>query len=303
MIIKIDQEDEAAIHETLLGVCAQFSKPQRVVLLCRRRFYESLDRLANFFRPFVEILVVRPQEGSPEALEDIFFGCAPEICRLLANEGIVSIIDSRTVIFPNYVSDFKKFFVYCFGDTRTIAVLDMNYAVSEDAATSNGSSISARLVPSQKTETVEAIVPYNFIPLSSLALPIGIFRSVLEDHRYGSMLHDVFFIKLLERGRFFFLRRFGGFIKTSPPGFQTTIKSNFEDIAVLSEFFRSPYPFSFLFMNKLLHDDGSHNEILIGFRERQLARKLSRYGKLVSAVFWLHSFIRKLRNRLHYSAL
>jgi hypothetical protein len=293
IIIMIDREDEADIREALLAVCAQFTKPERVIVLCRPSFHESLERLATFFGAFVEILIVCPDEETADAPDDILLGCAGKLCEILPDDGIVSVIDSRTVIFPNYVSDFKKFFVYCFDDTRTIAAFDMNYAVADDAKASTGDGISSKLIAARKTETIEDIVPDNFVPLSSLAVPIGIFKSILGEYRYGSVLHDVFVLRLLERGRFFFLRRSGGFIRTSMSELQAKAKDDFKEIAVLSEFFRSTYPFSFLFMKKF---QAHHNEIANGGRERLLARKLSQYPKVVGSIFWLNRMVKKVRN-------
>ena len=73
---------------------------------------------------------------------------------------------------------------------------------------------------------------------------------MLDSHVHGSLLHDVFVLKVLEHARVFFLRRLGGFIKTSTPELEAAGKDEFEEIAVLGEFFRSRYPYAFLFMNK-----------------------------------------------------
>ena len=120
IILKIDHEDHDTVREALLAVCAQFTNPERVVVLCRQTFREDLDRLATFFRAIVDIIVVCPDDEDPL---DVFFGCGNKIRALLPAGGIVSVIDSRTVVFPNYVRDFKNFYVYCLGGAETVAHL------------------------------------------------------------------------------------------------------------------------------------------------------------------------------------
>jgi hypothetical protein len=66
-IMMIDREDEADIREALLAVCAQFIKPERVIVLCRPSVREVLERLAKFFGAFVQILVVCPDEETARA--------------------------------------------------------------------------------------------------------------------------------------------------------------------------------------------------------------------------------------------
>jgi hypothetical protein len=294
IIVKIHNEDHGSVREALLAVCAQFTKPDRVVVLCRQKFREDLDRLAAPFRVIVDIVfVICPDDADPS---DICFGCGNKIKALLPAGGIVSVIDSRAVIFPNYVRDFKNFYVYSFGGAETVAALDMNYAVKDHAGATTCDSAPARLVHGQITETIEDVVPDNFIALSSFGLPALIFNAVLDSHVHGSLLHDVFVLKVLEHARVFFLRRLGGFIKTSVPELKSAEKDEFEEIAVLGEFFRSRYPYAFLFMNKrhggVPAVSAPPPELS---REAMIGVKLAQYPKVVAGIFWTHSFVSKIR--------
>jgi hypothetical protein len=293
IIVKIHHEDHDTVREALLAVCAQFTKPERVVVLCRQTFREDLDRLATFFRVIVDIIVVCPDDDDPL---DVVFGCGNKIRALLPPGGIVSVIDSRTVVFPNYVGDFKKFYVYCLGGVETVAALDMNYAVTDHAGTATCGSAPARLVHSRRTETIEDIVPDNFIALSSFALPVRIFNSVLDSHVHGSLLHDVFVLKVLEHARVFFLRRLGGFIRTSTPELEVAGKDEFEEIAVLGEFFRSRYPYAFLFMKRR---HGGVPAVAAPIpelsREAMIGVKLAQYPKIVAGIFWAYNVVIKIR--------
>ena len=108
----------------------------------------------------------------------------------------------------------------------------MNYAVTDQAGTAACGSAPARLVHGQRTETIEDIVPDNFIALSSFALPVRVFNAVLDSHVHGSLLDDVFVLKVLEHARVFFLRRLGGFIRHPPlssrqPGRTNSRRSRF----------------------------------------------------------------------------
>jgi hypothetical protein len=292
IIVKICRDDHDSIREALLAVCAQFAKPERVVVLCRKTFREDLDRLATFFRVIVDIIVVCPDADDPP---DVLFGCGDKIRALLPADGIVSVVDSRTVVFPNYVSDFKKFYVYCFGGAETVAALDMNYAV-KDHAGATGCDAPARLVLGQKTEAIEDIVPDNFIALSSFGLPVRIFDAVLDSHVHGSLLHDVFVLKVLEQARVFFLRRLGGFIKTSTPELEAAGMDELEEMAVLGEFFRSRYPYAFLFMNKR---HGGVPAVPAPMpelsREAMIGMKLAQYPKIVAGIFWAYNVMIKIR--------
>jgi hypothetical protein len=292
IILKIDHEDHDTVQEALLAVCAQFTKPERVVVLCRQTFREDLDRLAPFFRIIVDMIVVCPDDDDTS---DVFFGRRDEIRALLPTDGIVSVIDSRTVVFPNYVGDFKNFYVYCLGGAETVAALDMNYAVRDHAGTATCGSAPARLVHGQRTETIEDIVPDNFIVLSSLGLPVRIFNAVLDSHPHRSLLHDVFVMKVLEHARVFFLRRLGGFIRTSAPELAAG-KDEFEEIAVLGEFFRSRYPYAFLFMSRR---HGGVPAVPAPVpelsKEAMIGVKLAQYPKIVTGIFWCHNVVRQIR--------
>jgi hypothetical protein len=293
IVLKIHHEDHDTVREALLAVCAQFTKPERVVALCRQTFRDDVDRLATFFRVIVDIIAVCPDRDDPS---DVLFGCGNKIRALLPAYGIVSVIDSRTVIFPNYVRDFKNFYVYCFGGADTVAALDMNYAVKDSSGAATCGSASARLVHCQKTETIEDIVPDNFITLSSFGLPVRIFNAVLDSHVHGSLLHDVFVLKVLEHARVFFLRRLGGFIKTSTPELEIAGKDEFEEIGVLGEFFRSRYPYTFLFMNKR---HGGAPAVPAPMPELSKAAmigvKLAQYPRIVAGIFWAYNAMMKIR--------
>jgi hypothetical protein len=293
IIVKIHDEDFDTVREALLAVCAQFAKPDRVVVLCRQAFREDLVRLATFFRAIVDIIIlVCPDDADPS---DVFFGCGNKIRALLPAGGIVCVIDSRTVAFPNYVRDFKNFYVYCFGGAETVAALDMNYAV-KDHAWATTCAASAEFVHVQRTETIEDIVPDNFIALSSFGLPIRIFNSVLDSHVHGSLLHDVFVLKVLEHARVFFLRRSGGFIKTSTSELEAAGKDEFQEIAVLGEFFRSRYPYAFLFMNKRHGGVPAVSAPMPELsKEAMIGVKLAQYPKIVAGIFWAYNVMMKIR--------
>ncbi len=237
--------------------------------------------------------MVYPDDDDPS---DVFFGCRDKIRALLPADGIVSVIDSRTVVFPNYVRDFKNFYVYCLGGAETVAALDMNYAVTDHAGTAACGSAPARLVHGQRTETIEDIVPDNFIALSSFGLPVRIFNATLDSHVHGALLHDVFVLKVLEHARVFFLRRLGGFIKTSTFELEAAGKDEFEEIAVLGEFFRSRYPYTFLFMNKR---HGAVPAVPAPVpelsKEAMIGVKLAQYPKIVAGIFWAYNLVIKIR--------
>jgi hypothetical protein len=294
IIVKIHDEDHDTVREALLAVCAQFTKPERVVALCRQTFGEDLDRLARFFRLVVDItIVVCPEDADPS---DVFFGRGNKIRELLPADGIVSVIDSRTVVFPNYVRDFKNFYMYSFGGAETVAALDMNYAVKDHSGATTCDAATARLVHGQRTETIEDVVPHNFIPLSSFGLPVRVLNALLDSHVHGSLQHDVFVLKVLEHAKVFFLRRLGGFIKTSTPELEPAEKDEFEDIAALGEFFRSRYPYAFLFMNKrhggVPAVSAPPPELS---KEAMIGVKLAQYPKIVAGIFRTHSFVSRIR--------
>ena len=182
-----------------------------------------------------------------------------------------------------------------FGGAETVAALDMNYAVKDHAGTTTCGSAPARLVHGQRTETIEDIVPDNFIALSSFGLPVRIFNSVLDSHVHGSLLHDVFVLKVLEHARVFFLRRLGGFIRTSTPELEAAGKDEFEEIAVLGEFFRSRYPYAFLFMNKRHGGVPAVSAPMPELsKEAMIGVKLAQYPKIVAGIFWAHNVVRKI---------
>ena len=123
-----------------------------------------------------------------------------------------------------------------------------------------------------------------------------IFNAVLDSHVHGSLLHDVFVLKVLEHARVFFLRRLGGLIKTSTPELEAAGKDEFGEIAVLGEFFRSRYPYAFLLMRKR---HGGVPAVPAPMpelsRAAMIGMKLAQYPKIVTGIFWAYNVVIKIR--------
>ncbi|WP_271023159.1 hypothetical protein [Rhizobium sp. RCAM05973] len=213
LVLRCDDANESSFREALLSVCGQFDKPSRVIVLCSDRLRKSLELECNYFGMFVDIRVLSAHPETIVASEDVLMGCGDEIAALLPTSGLVSFLDATTSLFPNYVRDARQFYVLGAGVENVVAVLDMNYAVLE--SNRQGAEFEPRLIEGWKTETIEDIVSGGIIPLASFVMPIGTFRSVLNDHRSGALSERVFVFKLVARAPVFFLRRLGGYLRTT----------------------------------------------------------------------------------------
>ena len=81
-----------------------------------RRSVRILIGLATFFRVIVDILSWSARTMLTHRTSSSVAATRSERCSLPAASSRV--IDSRTVVFPNYVRDFKNFYVYCLRRSR-----------------------------------------------------------------------------------------------------------------------------------------------------------------------------------------
>ncbi|ABE63544.1 hypothetical protein Nham_2766 [Nitrobacter hamburgensis X14] len=298
-ILRIDSDDKAAARETLLSVCGQFEKPSRVLVLCPNRLRATLEEVLRYFGNFVDLVVVSPEHDTSLSAGDVLMGCGNSIRGALPERAVVAFLNCGTILFPNYVRDIRRFHVWGIGVSRVIAALDFDYAVREsqnDRGTINGDE---QLIPSWKTEAADDLVSGGVIPLVSLAMPADVVRSVIDDHLYGALTERIFTLKLVARAPVFFLRRLGGVLRRTPEELRAA--DNFDEIADQSEFLRTAYPFTPLWMKQRSPVSGGatphvqSSPAIAHSREQLLVLKLSRCPKLIDGIFKLHGVIKQLR--------
>jgi hypothetical protein len=298
-VLRIDSDDKEAARETLLSVCGQFEKPARVLVLCADRLRAALDETFRYFGNFVDLVVVSPEQDTGLSAGDVLMGCGSSIRGALPARAVVAFLNCGTILFPNYVRDIRRFHIWGIGAAGVTAALDFDYAVREprnDRGTINGDE---QLIPSWKTETADDLVSGGVIPLASFAMPADVVRSVIDDHLYGALTERVFTLKLVARAPVFFLRRLGGVLRRTPAELRAA--DDFDEIADQSEFLRTAYPFTPLWMKQrspVSPEATPHVQCSPGTaisREQLLALELSRYPKLIDGMFKLHGLVKRLR--------
>ncbi|MGY5810817.1 hypothetical protein ACXHXG_24305 [Rhizobium sp. LEGMi198b] len=300
LIMRCSDCDESDIREALLGVCGQFEKASRVIVLCSDQLLTSLQPAFGYFEKFVDLLALSPDPAIAVAAEDVLMGCGEAIKASLPESGLVVFLDAKTALFPNYVRDARQFHALGVGVDDVVAVFDMNYAVLE--ADSEGRNPEPRLVEGWRTETVEDIVSGAVIPLVSFVIPIAVFRSILDRHIRGALTERLFAFKLVAQARIFFLRRLGGFLRTNMMHLSLSA-GPMAEIAIHGEFLRASYPFAYLWMKRHTNAPSAPVQTpAIGSvhisREQLLIMKLSRHPRIVDGIFMFNGLWKRLRRHL-----
>ncbi|WP_104827056.1 hypothetical protein [Rhizobium sp. NXC24] len=299
LVMRCNDCDESDLREALLGICGQFEKPSRVIVICSERLRTSQQSTFEYFENFVDLLALSPDPTISVAAEDVLMGCKEAIRASLKSFGLVAFVDAKTTLFPNYVRDARQFHVLAIGVEDVVAAFDMNYAVFE--TNKDGCDLDARLVEGWRTETIEDLVSGAVLPLASFVMPIAILHSILDNHIRGALSERVFAFKLAARTRVFFLRRLGGFLRTNTAQL-SSVAGPLAEVAMHGEFLRASYPFTYLWMKR--HASASPVPVQapsIGSahisREQLLVMKLSQYPRLVGGIFMLHGLWKRLQRR------
>ena len=246
------------LRTTLLSVAAQFEKPHQVVVLHRADDAERVRETVREFEPFVDILLVEgrsdagghPGAGS-HAGDDLFFGRSEAVADLLRPGQLASVVDDCTVLFPNYVSDQRDFATYVFGASDAVAAFDFNFAMENAGVPA----CLAERVSGRRTETVEDIAAGNFLPLFALGIPSELLIKRLRERGTACPLsHDALVFLLVADAKVVFLRRLGGYVRSDSEAESAKEADPFLDVGMLSEFFRTRFPYGYIYMQHRRYD-------------------------------------------------
>ena len=290
LVVRVDADDVDGASDTLLSVCSQFEKPERVILLHPPELGERLAPLIQYFGTLVDLL---PLSGAGAAMAchgDVLLGSAEELRAALLDDAVVSFLDTRTVLFPNFVRDMRRFHLYGIDVGDVVAALDVNYAVHDAVPAPMGEG--ERLVSSWKTENIDDLVTGGEIPLASFAIPVDLLREVLDDHLYGALSERVLVFKIAARAPVYFLRRLGGLLRLPKAALEPRMDP-LADVSEQSEFLRAHYPFGYIWMK---HREKAPVQAPTRVsREQVLAMKLSQYPRVIDAIYKVYQVARRLR--------
>lgn len=295
LVVRVDADDVDRARETLLSVCSQFEKPARVILLHAPELSDRLAPLIQYFGALVDLVPLSGAGAATARHGDVLLGSAAELRAALPDDAVVSFLDARTILFPNFVRDVRRFHLYGIDVAGVVAALDVNYAVHDGAPAQKGEG--ERLVESWKTESINDLVTGGEVPLASFAIPAAILREVLDDHLYGALTERVFALKIAARAPVYFLRRLGGLLSL-PTTALTPPPDPLADISEQSEFLRTHYPFGYMWMKHRPRAAGVPVQAPIPVsREQALAMKLAQYPRLINAIYKVYWVARRLRAR------
>lgn len=295
LVVRVTADNVDGARETLLSVCGQFEKPARVILLHTAELSESLEPLIQYFGALVDLMTLSGAGAATARQDDVLLGSAVELRAGLPDDTIVSFLDARTILFPNFVSDVRRFHLYGVDVGRVVAVLDFNYAIHDGIHAQKG--VDESKVDSWKTECIEDLVTGREIPLASFAIPATVLREVLDDHLYGALTERVFALNIAARAPTYFLRRLGGLIRM-PKTALTPTRDPFAEISEQSEFLRTHYPFGYMWMKQ--RKGRAEFPVQVPTpesREMVLALKLSQYPRMIDAIYKVHRLVLWLRSR------
>ncbi len=255
-------------RKSLLSICSQFKKPDRVTVLCPSRFAEQIEPEILFFANFINLNFVVANDDKGLA-EDIFLGAElpPDF---LSDLGYTAFIDEGVILFPNYVRDISQFSNYCEGGNRTAVCLDFNLCDQDGE----------KLVSSgDRTEQIEDVISGNCkLPICSFAFPSRLIEVNNLEIRFSEKAYVLWLASLC---RFYFIRRLGGVspieIVDRSPGEYAHL-----DLNVLK--LTAPFPFGAIEQHgpQALTPPPQNTGLS---KEQILARKLTQYPRLVALIF------------------